>query len=202
MEETKENRAKRQMLEILRAYRAVNPETGRTYSTVEAAYGIANLVERWINTNDPSFMDSAIRYCEQEDLPILPLLRFQLAAAAVKRGDGKLLRSERGKLLRSEREGIKGEAFRGIANLVISGQTLTRAAEIVTVWMRDFSPYRMKASSLEREYLQVWRSGNWSLEDELRKFIRECPNSDIEKQWQEIARKTRAPEDDEKGERR
>ena len=164
--------------EVKWQYLAENPATGRTFTERHIAYAIADQVVRWWETKDRAFLDYAVQICEQLDLPVLPVLRSALAQAA--------FAARQGKTSRPEREMYKHKAMRMVANLVIRGETLTSACEGVSAKMAAEIEYFLKASSLEKEYVRVWRRKNQlepSLEDELKEFNEKNPVQSFEEDW-------------------
>jgi hypothetical protein len=179
--------------EVKREYCAVNPVSGRAFADPVQAATIANLLQRWIETHTTAYLDDAVIYCEDNALPILPVLSREIARAARHRRGGKPSKGER--------EGIKDGAFRVMANLILAGATDREAAGKAAVWSQG-TPHPMKASSLEKEYSLTWRRGDPSLEDELRTFAEDHPDPETDAAWRELRRVMREPTDEERGERR
>ena len=181
--------------EVYRAYMAVNPETGNTFATPTQAHALANLVKRWTETHTPAFMDDAIEYCDWKGLPALAPLRRCLADAA---------RQRRGnQLSKAMREGIKDEAFRVMANLIIRGSTFPEASGKAAKWINaQDSRYKVKASSLEKDYVKAYRRGAEAIEAAMREFNCENPDTGIDEAWRRIRDALPEPDDDERGERR
>jgi hypothetical protein len=137
------------------AYMARNPETNHTFSTLEDACHLAHLVMRWKESNQDSFLDVAIQFCDDKDLPILNELREYLAEAA--RGRNPYYETK------AFLEGVKGQAFLAMAQLIYQGATLAEAAGKAAAWMFD-NGTPMKASTLEKQYTAKFRSGAEPLE--------------------------------------
>jgi len=180
---------------IYKAYMAVNPQTGRTYADPIQASILSHLVKKWQETHTNSYMDDAISYCEAMDLPILNQLRKHLATVAdIRRGK---------KLSKAQREGIKNEAFRMICNLIVyADATLSEAAGKAAAYVSSNMGYKLKASSLEKEYPTIWRTGKPSAEDLMRSHKDECPDQSVIDGWVENRRCLPEPSFEVRGNRR
>ncbi|MDF1855092.1 hypothetical protein [Pseudooceanicola sp.] len=147
---SKRNQYRSDFLAVERAYSARNPETNCTYSTPRQALIIANFVLRWKETGQHSFLDVAIQYCDDHDLPILRVLRKYLAESA-------RLRSPLQET-KAWKEGHKNSAFRLMTQLIHSGASLSEAAGKAAAWLNDMGVEYM-ASTLEKQYTEAMRSG-------------------------------------------
>ena len=133
--------------ELWQDYAETGPEQGTRWSDPQQFGSIFGLVERWLASRDPQFMDQAVLMCDHEKLPILPSLLRHVADAA------RLRRSKAGsKLSRADKESNKHRALRIVANLKACGITLTRACEVAAIWTTDHGIKAIKASTLEAEY--------------------------------------------------
>ena len=179
--------------EIFAAYATQGPKPGTSWASAVQVAALKNFVRRWIETHDTSFMDLALQYCHEQALPILPALLKHLVDASKTRTDKRTPRAIR--------EGVKGKAFEIIANLVILGGTLTRASGIAAIWTQE-TPHPHRASTLESQYVKVWRSGNPSSETILRNEWKKFPEPEFEAEWKRLLKVTREPTQDEKGDRR
>lgn len=176
--------------EVLESYRAVDPLTQRTCANPTEAHAVANLVQRWLETHTPTFMDDAVDYCQMKDLPVLPSLRKHLADAARMRR-----KSDSSKAMR---EGMKDAAFNMIANLLFHDATLREACGKVAKAFGN----QWKASSLEHDYPTAYRSGERPIENILHDAWRNDPDPELTRQWQAIRAALPEPSDEERGERR
>ncbi len=179
--------------DVQRAYAGANPATGFRYASPQQTMALANLVHRWRETHTASFMDDAVIYCEKQGLPILPVLLREIAKAAQqRRGNGPS---------KAEREGIKGEAFRIMCNLILVGASDREAAGKAAFWTQS-TPHPMRASSLEKEYPAAWRRGSPSIEEQIRADRAEWPEPTWDAEWRRLRQSMPEPEDEVRGERR
>ena len=179
--------------EIFTAYATQGPEPGTRWASPVQVATLRNLVMRWLESRDTTFMDLALQYCHEKNLPILPALLQHIV-------DASKTRTEK-RTPRAIREGVKSKAFEIIANLVILGATLERAAEIAAMWTQD-SPHPQKASTLEKQYVSEWRSDNPSRETILRNEWAQFPEPEFQAHWQKALIDAEIPTQDVKGNRR
>lgn len=177
-------------------YAESGPEEGTRWSDPQQFGSILALVQRWLDSRDPQFMDHAVIMCEHEKLPILPsLLRHVADAARLRKA------KSRAKLSRAEKESNKHRALRIAANLKVCGITLARACEVAAIWTTDHGVKGIKASTLEAEY----RTGDWvDLERELRTEYESGDDAFLgfRSKWLEMEQTARQITPEEKGERR
>ena len=179
---------------IYHEYMAVDPLTGRTHANPVQAFAISYLCKRWNETKSAVFMEDAIIYAESQNLPILPKLRREVAKAFI---------SRRGKKTsKAAREGYKGMGLRIMANLVVLGISVSRAAEVAALTLLNNFGYRITASTLEKQYPKRYRNGSPSEEDLLKDYYKKSPNKDFDSQWLELERNAPPIPSDLKGERR
>ncbi len=154
------------------SYSAYDPVIRRT---------LGNLVARWIETGNPHYADDAVAYCDANDLPVSTVLRKVLAKAAEKRRNGNATAAMR--------EGVKAEAFRIMANLIIHGASVPQAASKAARLINTSQGFAIrKASSLEKQYEAEWRSGIPSLEDQLRQSYLDEPDTAQSAEWRRLVK--------------
>jgi len=175
------------------AYMARNPETGRTYVMPSEANYIAWLVVRWKETGQASFLDVAMQYCDDKDLPILKELRKFFAELARKRSP-----YEESK---AYKEAMKDKAFTGMVQLIYQDATLSEAAGKAAAWMHDNNVPTM-ASTLEKQYTEKYRSGKKPLEQILIEGWKHESDSGLDDALSRQRNILRGPTADELGNRR
>lgn len=175
---------------LWREYAEQGPEAGTRWTDPEQLECIQSLVRRWLETNDPQFMDQALVYCEQHGLPILPSLLEHVAASVRKRREIK-------PATKWINETSKAEAFRIMANLVARDVSIQRASEVAAVWSADQGKKPIKAGTLEREFPKAAQH----LADELRRFNSQWPDPARDALWRKHEKECRAISDDELGNR-
>lgn len=178
---------------VRRAYMARNPETGCTYAMPNEASYIAGLVVRWKETGQASFLDVAMQYCDDKDLPILKELRKFFAELARKRSPYETSKAYR--------EAMKDKAFTGMVQLIYQNATLSEAAGKAAAWMHD-NNVPMMASTLEKQYTVQYRSGKNPLEQILIESWKREADNDLDKALETQRKLLRGPLDDELGNRR
>lgn len=171
-------------------YALQGPEPGTRWTDPMQASAIFELIIRWLETDDPAFMDHALIYCHDQGLPVLPCLMAHVVDAV------KLRRTwEKADMPRPQRETIKGQAFQIMANLLARGITKSHASEIAAIWTGDVAGKPIKASTLEKEYNKT----HWpKFEGELRAVS----DADSDARWLAFAKSARAITDQERGNRR
>lgn len=189
---------KREHLDIWRnvknAYCPYGADDEQLKSALEAALTLANLVVRWLETEDTTFVDDAVEYCYMYGLPIERPLLEQVVKAACHRN-----KAHTKLVSRADREAIKREAFRLVANLkVVLELSLLHASEIAAVWSSGTN-HPLKASTIEKEYP---RAAGDCLENALADHWREHPDDAVYQWWQAFADAARPARSREKGERR
>ncbi len=183
----REVRAFKAWREVVSGYRGLaSPIQKRT---------LAGLVQRWIETGTPSYLDDALIYCEINNLPVTSELRKHLASGASARIGGKTTKALR--------EGYKDKAFLLMVNLIFHGASLREASGKAAVWISSQNlGYTVKASSLEKDYPLKYRQGQPSLEEEFHNEWRTNPQPEYDAGWERIRKELPEPSDEERGERR
>lgn len=175
-------------------YALKGPEAGTRWTDPLQANAIFELIIRWLETGDPAFMDHALIYCFDHELPIQPVLFAHLADAAKER-------KKRGnaELPRPERETAKAKAFQIMANLMARGIQKAHASEIAASWMNKNGGKQLKASSLDIEY----NGTGWpQIEARIKLMRLEAPDTETDQRWLTFARNSKPIEDEIRGERR
>ena len=178
--------------EINNAYRSVDPQTKRTFASAIQARTLAQYVRRWRESDDGSFLDVAVQYCQDHDLPVLAALRSLLAELAAKR-------SPRRKT-RAFREHVKSEAYQFMIQLIDADATLKEAAGKAAAYTNDTHRHLIKASTLEKGYTEEYRKTG--LEDHIRSEWAEMPDDAAQKALEDQRRVAREPTEMERGNRR
>lgn len=171
-------------------YALQGPEPGTRWAEPIQTSAIFELVTRWLETNDPAFMDHALIYCHDHRLPVLPCLMAHVVDAVRLRQTW-----EKAQMPRAQRETIKGKAFQIMANLLARGITKSHASEIAAIWTGDVAGKPIKASTLEKDYNKtVWPK----FEGELRAVS----DAETDTRWLTFAKSARPITDKERGNRR
>ena len=171
-------------------YALQGPEPGTRWADPIQTGAIFELVTRWLETNDPAFMDHALIYCHDHRLPVLPCLMAHVVDAVRLRQTW-----EKAAMPRAQRETIKGKAFQIMANLLARGITKSHASEIAAIWTKDVARRAMKASTLEQEYNKT----NWP---KFEAALRAVSDADSNARWLAFAKSAREITDRERGNRR
>src|SRR5690554_2809119 len=132
----------------------------------EAAMSLANLAHSWMTKRNPHYLDLALAYCHQNEIPPTPTLWRLLGELAEMRMNGDEPPGEAKPIL--ERQ-AKASTLMLMANLIYHGDTLEAAASKAASQHAKRHPglKAYKASTLEKYYVDEWRKGK-SLDDRKR----------------------------------
>jgi hypothetical protein len=122
----------------------------------DAAMAVSALARNWITSRNPYYLDMAVAYCHQKEIPPTPTLWNLIGELAEKRMNGDSLSGTPEKIIK---EKAASTILMLMANLIYHGDTLESAASKAAVEYKrrypQLKPY--KASSLERKYTNDWR---------------------------------------------
>lgn len=134
---------------------------------------VALFARRWMETNNPHYIDAAFLACRNAGIAPPPTLLRLMEDVARKRFAG-LARGGTGK--RIQDESIHAEALRIVCGLHLAGASVEVAASKTARYIADQGLGKTyKASTLEREYGDKFRSGDPSLEDIMREAVERAP---------------------------
>ncbi|HCE38789.1 MAG: hypothetical protein CL549_04355 [Alcanivorax sp.] len=126
----------------------------------DAAMALAGLVYSWMTKRNPHYLDLAMTYCRQHEIPPTPTLWRLLGELAEMRINGDSLPGTPEKIIK---EKAASAILILMANLIYHGDTLESAASKAAAEYKrrypQLKPY--KASSLERKYTDEWRNPGW-----------------------------------------
>lgn len=161
--------------------------------------GIAFYARQWFSTKNPHYIDAAFLQCSEHGIappPTLTRLMFEVAATRMVDGVGP------GTPKRVRDDAVLGEALRIICGLHLAELPLATAASKAARYVADLQLGKTyKASTLEREYAEKFRSGEPSVEAVLRDKW-ECMRGEWLETWQQLAKELPEADDDLKGSRR
>lgn len=122
----------------------------------ESGLKVANMAAKWVKHRNPYYLDLALTYCHQHDIPATPTLWRLLGKLAQSRINGEELPGTPDKILR---ENAKEQTLVEMVNMIYHGSTLVAAASKAAYRYAEIYPEMVpyKASTLQVEYVKRYR---------------------------------------------
>lgn len=151
---------------------------------------------QWLETSNPHYMDAAFLCCRNAEIPPPPALLSLMEGVALVRSLG-LERGGAGKGIRDQ--ATLSFALRITCGLYLTGASIELATSKAARFIADQGYEKIyKASTLEKNYTKVYRSGSPSLEQEMREAYVRAPE-ETRQEWGRLLAELPQADDNLKG---